>query len=95
MLHQKGSVIYLTLYQIIKNMKKKIVYAVCLILMVCSLTACEFLGGNCQICQTVSYENGNPFAWGLEKEYCGEDLLAVKRTPPYTSGGVTTQWECY
>jgi len=52
------------------------------------------LGGGCQTCQTVSYENGNPIDWGTPAEYCDDDLVTIKTTPPTTINGVTTQWEC-
>jgi len=52
------------------------------------------LGGGCQTCQTVSYENNNPIAWGIPAEYCDNDLVTIKTTPPSTVNGVTTQWEC-
>lgn len=53
------------------------------------------LGDGCQVCQTVSYENGNPIAWGTEAEYCDEELIAIKAMTPTTYNGVTTQWECH
>lgn len=43
-----------------------------------------------EICQTVSYENGNAFAWGTEAEYCGEELISIKAFTPVN--GVTTVW---
>jgi hypothetical protein len=71
-----------------------LLYATCLILIACSFTSCDILGDGCQVCQTVSYDNGNPIAWGTETEYCDQELLAIKALPATTSGGVTTQWEC-
>lgn len=76
-------------------MKRKILYAASLLAMTVAFTSCDMLGGNCQICRTVSYENGNPIAYGNEAEFCDEELLAIKATPPATVNGVTTQWECY
>ncbi len=73
---------------------RKLLYATCLALIVCSFNSCEILGDGCQICQTVSYENGNPIAWGTEAEYCDQELLAIKALPASTNGGVTTVWEC-
>lgn len=73
---------------------KKILYAAALILITCTFSSCEILGDGCQVCQTVSYDNGNPIAWGTEAEYCDEDLVAIKAIPPSTAGGVTTYWEC-
>jgi len=73
---------------------KKILYAVSLLLITCAFSSCEILGDGCQVCQTVSYENGNPIAWGTESEYCDQELIAIKAIPPSTVGGVTTVWEC-
>ena len=75
-------------------MKRKLVYAAGLLLIACTFTSCEMLGDGCQICQTVSYENGNPIAWGTEAEYCDHELIAIKAITPTTTNGVTTQWEC-
>ncbi|HUW92362.1 MAG TPA: hypothetical protein VMV74_04290 [Bacteroidales bacterium] len=76
-------------------MKRKLLYAAGFIMLTCSFNACELLGGNCKTCQTVSYENDYPIAYGNESQFCDEELLAIKAIPPSTSGGVTTQWECY
>ncbi len=76
-------------------MKRKIAYAAGVLLITCTFTACDLLGGSCQVCQTVSYENNNPISYGTEAEYCDNDLLTIKATPPSTINGVTTQWECY
>ena len=73
---------------------KKILYAAAILLITCTFSSCEILGDGCKVCQTVSYDNGNPIAWGTEGEYCGDDLLAIKAIPPTTAGGVTTYWEC-
>jgi hypothetical protein len=76
-------------------MKMKLFYIACLLLIACSFTSCDILGDGCQTCQTVSYANGNPIAWGAEAEYCDQELLAIKAIAPTTYNGVTTQWECY
>ena len=73
---------------------RKALYLACVLLMTSFFTSCEMLGDGCQVCQTVSYENGNPIAWGTEAEYCDQELIAIKALPPATSGGVTTYWEC-
>jgi len=75
-------------------MKRKLAYAASLLLVACTFTACDMLGGGCQTCQTVSYENGNPIDWGTPAEYCDDDLVTIKTIPPTTTNGVTTQWEC-
>ena len=48
------------------KMKRKLAYAAGLIVIAFTFTACEMLGDNCEICQIVSYENGNPFLYGPE-----------------------------
>ena len=93
MLHHRIVTIFLPLPQILIKMKRKLAYAAGLLLVACSFTACDMLG-SCQTCQTVSYENGNPTAWGSLAEYCDDDLYTIKTTPPTTVNGVTTQWEC-
>jgi hypothetical protein len=94
MLHCCDDVYFIPLSNILLEMKRKLFYAAGLLLIACSFKACDLIGGNCQICQTVSYENGNPIAWGPEAEYCDNELITIKATPPTTTGGVTTQWEC-
>ncbi|NLE34294.1 MAG: hypothetical protein GX622_04265 [Bacteroidales bacterium] len=74
---------------------KKLLYTIILLIISWSFTSCELLDDGCQICQTVTYENDNPIAWGTEAEYCGQELLAIKAIPPSTAGGTTTRWECY
>ncbi len=81
--------------EILLKMKRKLLYAAGFILMACSLHSCELLGGSCQTCQTVSYVNGYPTAYGTEAQYCDDELLAIKAIAPTTTGGVTTKWECY
>lgn len=73
---------------------KKLLYAASLVIIACTFSSCEILGDGCQVCQTVSYENGNAIAWGTEAEYCGQDLLNIKAIAPSTVNGVTTYWEC-
>ncbi len=77
-----------------KDEKMKLLYIACLLLITCSFTSCDILGDGCQTCQTISYENDNPIAWGTEAEYCDQELLAIKAIAPTTINGVTTQWEC-
>ena len=94
MLHRGVVTNILPLLQIPKKMKRKLAYTASLLLVACTFTACDMLGGGCQTCQTVSYENGNPIDWGTPAEYCDDDLVTIKTTPPTTINGVTTQWEC-
>lgn len=87
---------YLITFAVISEIQamKKIIYLATLLFITCTFSSCEILGDGCQVCQTVSYDNGNPIAWGTEAEYCDQDLVAIKSLPPTTSGGVTTYWEC-
>lgn len=94
MLHRRPVSIFLPLPQILMKMKRKLAYAAGLIVIAFTFTACEMLGDNCEICQIVSYENGNPFLYGPESEFCGDELFAIKTQPPETSGSVTLKWEC-
>jgi hypothetical protein len=73
---------------------KKLLYASACLIITCSFNSCEILGDGCQVCRTVSYENGNAIAWGTEAEYCGQELISIKAIPPSTVSGVTTYWEC-
>lgn len=75
-------------------MKKKLAYAAGLLVIICSFTACDMIGGNCQICQLNSYEDNILIATVSEAEYCDDELLAIKSKPPITDGGFTTKWEC-
>lgn len=79
-----------------KKMKRKLLYFAGLLLITCTFRACDMIGGNCRICQLVSYnEDGSPISWEDEAEYCDDDLLSIKATLPVTTGGITTKWECY
>ena len=78
MLHRRVVTIFLPLPQILMKMKRKLAYAAGLLLVACTFTACDMLGGSCQTCQTVSYENGNPIAWGTPADYCDNDLVTIK-----------------
>ncbi len=95
MLHFPCDTIFLTLPLYQKKMKRKLLYIAGLLFITCSFTSCDLLGDGCQVCQTVSYENGNPIAWGTEAEYCDQELVAIKAIAPTTYNGVTTRWECY
>jgi hypothetical protein len=94
MLHSGHNTIFLTLTLYQKKMKRKLTYIAALFLIASSFTSCDMLGDGCQVCQTVSYDNGNIIAVGVESEYCDQELLTIKAIPPTTFNGVTTQWEC-
>ena len=72
----------------------KLAYTAGLLVIICSFTACDMIGGNCQVCQLNTYEDEILIATVREAEYCDDELLAIKATPPVTSGGFTTKWEC-
>jgi len=76
-------------------MKRKLFFAICVPVIAFAFTSCDMLGDGCQVCQTVTEENGNVIAWGVEAEYCGEELIAIKAMAPTTVNGVTTRWVCY
>ncbi len=73
---------------------KKMIYALFLLFVTCAFTSCEMFGDNCQVCQIVTYENGNPIKWESEAEYCGQQLITIKASAPVTINGITTRWEC-
>jgi hypothetical protein len=75
-------------------MRRKILYAVGLVLMSVSLNSCEGLFENCKMCRRVTYIAGNVTDEGTETEYCGTDLVTIQATPPLTVGTQTIQWEC-
>jgi len=76
-------------------MKRRILLVVGFILITCSFNACELLSGNCETCQWVEYDNGVRTNEGDPIEYCDEDLLLYKNTPPVTVGSITTRVECW
>ncbi|HLN21038.1 MAG TPA: hypothetical protein VK213_08110 [Bacteroidales bacterium] len=74
-------------------MKRKLLFAICLLCMTVSFHSCEL--ENCKVCQQNTYDqNNNLINEGSESEYCGASLLRVEATPPTTVLGVTTKWEC-
>jgi hypothetical protein len=74
-------------------MKKKIIYAVCLILLVFTAPSCSKACKNCKLVTRDSNGNivGNP---GDPTQYCGVDLTAKEIDPGTTVGGNTTKYEC-
>jgi hypothetical protein len=80
-------------------MKKRVFYAVVLILMAVSFTACEELLEDCKMCELVKLINGveDPILYprGEPIEYCGAKLLAIEATAPKTIGtNLVAKWEC-
>lgn len=73
-------------------MKKKIIYGVCLFLIVFLAPACE---KTCKNCKKVYYTNQT--TWDHEdpeSEYCGVELAGIEAMGPRTVGNLTVKWEC-
>lgn len=75
------------------KMKRKLLYAVSIILMAWSATSCEALG-ECKFCKIVTKENGQVTSESGETEYCGAELIAIQAKGSTTVGSVTTSYEC-
>ncbi len=77
-------------------MKRKILFVISLVAISFSFTACDLLGGDCEVCRYASYDSSTgSTTYSDEVEYCGTDLVAMKATRPSTYGSVTTSVECY
>jgi hypothetical protein len=74
-------------------MKKVLLFGASFLLVAWSFTSCEQLS-DCGYCKNVTYENGSVVNEGAETEYCGQDLIAEKNTPPVTVGSLTTKVVC-
>jgi hypothetical protein len=74
-------------------MKKKIIYAVFLILILFAAPACQ---KTCQFCKFVTRDSGGNIVGtpGDPTEYCGAALIAQKAIPPSPVGDNTTRVEC-
>jgi hypothetical protein len=74
-------------------MKKKITYAVFLILIAVGAHSCSTGCKNCKLVTRDSSGNivGTP---GSPTQYCGVELTAIEATPGTTVGGNTTKYEC-
>jgi hypothetical protein len=84
---------YLTNY--FDDMKKKICYLACLVLIAFMATSCGKIAGDCKNCKKVYYINGTTYDHeDPETQYCGTDLITVESTPPQTVGSYTVKWEC-
>jgi len=76
-------------------MKKRVFYAVVLILMAFSFNACEELFEECKMCELVKYIDGVESDRGDAIEYCGATLVAKEALGLYSLGGnVTAEWDC-
>jgi hypothetical protein len=74
-------------------MKRKLLFGALYLFIAWAFTSCESLS-DCGFCKNVTYENGTVINEGSETEYCGQDLITKKVTPPVTVGSVTTKVEC-
>ncbi len=74
-------------------MKRKLLFVASFLFIAWAFTSCEALS-DCGFCKNVTYENGTVILEGSETEYCGEDLIKKKATPPVTVGALTTKVEC-
>lgn len=74
-------------------MKRKSLFGASFLFIAWAFTSCEALSG-CGFCKNVTYENGTAINEGSETEYCGQDLLTMKATPPVTVGSLTTKVVC-
>jgi hypothetical protein len=74
-------------------MKRKLLFGTLFLLMAWAFNSCEALS-DCGFCKNVTYENGSVINEGTESEYCGDDLIKKKATPPVTVGSLTTKVEC-
>lgn len=72
-------------------MKRKIVFAVVLVLIAWSFTSCE---KKCKFCRTVTYDNGVEINSTSSSEYCGASLVAKESTPDIEIGTLLTRVEC-
>lgn len=77
-------------------MKRKVLFIISLVLISFTFTACDLIGGDCEICRYASYDQSTgSTTYTGEAEYCGTDLIAMKATKSSTNGSVTTSVECY
>jgi len=74
-------------------MKRKLFLGASFLFIAWAFTSCEALS-DCGFCKNVTYENGSVINEGTETEYCGQDLITKKATPPVTVGALTTKVEC-
>ena len=74
-------------------MKRKLIYGIFFLMTAWAFTSCEALN-DCGYCKDVNYENGSVVNESSETQYCGDDLIRKKATPPVTVGSITTRVEC-
>jgi len=77
-------------------MKRKALFIISVVLISFTFTACDLLGGDCQVCRYKTYDSSSgSTTYSDESEYCGTDLINMKAIDPETSGSQTTSVECY
>ena len=95
--HKQRDFVYLTNH--ITCMKKKIIYAACLIVLAYAATSCKKILNNCEFCKIVTRTSGGTEVSSTgETEYCGADLIAFKAANPTITNPVTgniTKVECH
>jgi len=75
-------------------MKRKIKYAAAFLFLVWAATACEALE-ECKFCRMVKTDSTTgDVTYGDETEYCGAALIGIETTKPFSTGSLTTTWEC-
>jgi hypothetical protein len=76
-------------------MKKKLLFAVSLIIIAWSVTACDALLKNCAYCKLVTRDGaGAIVSEESETEYCDVNLATIKAIPPTPVGPNTARYEC-
>ena len=74
-------------------MKRKLLFAASFLFIAWAFTSCEALS-DCGFCKDVKYDGNDIINEGAETEFCGEDLIIRKATPPVTVGSLTTKVVC-
>lgn len=76
-------------------MKRRVFYAVVLVLMAVSFNSCEELLEDCEMCELVKYINGVEDDRGTPIEYCGLVLEQKKLLGDIPLGtNIIGRWEC-
>jgi hypothetical protein len=73
-------------------MKRKIVFALFLVISTLSFTSCE---KTCKFCKTVTYDDGVEINSTSPSEFCGAKLAAKEATPDIVVGKLVTKVESY
>lgn len=75
-------------------MKKRLIYAVALVVIASAFTGCEGLLNNCKICRLNTYDDGNLILSSSEGEYCDAELISIQARPDVVVDGTVSKWEC-